>query len=171
MDLRTLQRPLKQRYREQPEAAQITLRAVASQFESPLRCVIETTGGTIVSEAHPGVGGPGTASCSGDLLLAALTACAQITCQMVATALGIPYRRISVAAEGDLDLRGTLGVSREVPVGFQAIRLLVEIDAPEATPEQLANLREKTEQFCVIYQTLRQPSAVTVQWSQVDAQP
>ncbi|GBD18148.1 hypothetical protein HRbin27_00640 [bacterium HR27] len=171
MDLRTLQRPLKQRYREQPEAAQITLRAVAGQFESPLRCVIETTGGTIVSEAHPGVGGPGTASCSGDLLLAALAACAQITCQMVATALGIPYRRISVAAEGDLDLRGTLGVSREVPVGFQAIRLLVEIDAPEATPEQLANLREKTEQFCVIYQTLRQPPAVTVQWSQVDAQP
>ncbi len=171
MDLRTLQRPLKQRYREEPEAARITLRAVARQFESPLRCVIETTGGTIVSEAHPGVGGPGTASCSGDLLLAALAACAQITCQMVATALGIPYRRISVAAEGDLDLRGTLGVSREVPVGFQAIRLLVDIDAPEATPEQLANLREKTEQFCVIYQTLRQPPAVTVQWSQVDAQP
>ncbi len=171
MDLRTLQRPLKQRYREEPEAAQITLRAVARTFESPLHCRIETTGGTIVSEAHPGVGGPGTASCSGDLLLAALAACAQITCQMVATALGVPYRDISVTAEGDLDLRGTLGVARDVPVGFRAIRLHLAIDAPEATPEQLASLREKTEQFCVIYQTLRQSPELTVEWSAASAQP
>ncbi len=171
MDLRTLQRPLKQRYREDPQAAQITLRARASQFESPVRCVIETTGGTIVSEAHPGVGGPGTASCSGDLLVAALAACAQITCQMVAAALGVPVRTIQVTAEGDLDLRGTLGVARDVPVGFQALRLHVDIEAPDATPEQLASLREKTEQYCVIFQTLRQPPTVTVSWSTGPATP
>ncbi len=171
MDLRALQRPLKQRYREEPEAAQITLRAVAHTFESPLRCLIETTGGTIVSEAHPGVGGPGTANCSGDLLLAALAACAQITCQMVATALGVPYRHIGVTAEGDLDLRGTLGIARDVPVGFRTIRLHLAIDAPEATPEQLASLREKTEQFCVIFQTLRHPPEISVRWVSDGAQP
>jgi uncharacterized OsmC-like protein len=171
LDLRALQRPLKQHYRERPEEALITLRAVARQQDSPLRCMVETTGGTIVSEAHPGVGGPGTASCSGDLLLAALAACAQITCQMVATALGIPLTRVSATAEGDLDLRGTLGVSREVPVGFGAIRLFIDIEAPDATPEQLASLREKTEQFCVIFQTLRQPPELSVQWSSSNAQP
>ncbi|MDW7982157.1 MAG: OsmC family protein [Thermomicrobium sp.] len=171
MDLRALQRPLKQRYREEPEAARITLRATARLSEPPLRCIVETTGGTFVSEAHPGVGGPGTASCSGDLLLAALAACAQITCQMVATALGIPVEQITVTAEGDVDLRGTLGIARDVPVGFQDVRLRVDLDAPEAAPEQLATLREKTEQFCVIFQTLRQPPAVTVTWSSGEAQP
>ncbi|MFN3336863.1 MAG: OsmC family protein [Thermomicrobium sp.] len=171
MDIRTLQRPLKQRYREEPDAAQITLRAVAQQFDPPLRCRIQTTGGTVISEAHPGVGGPGTASCSGDLLLVALAACAQITCQMVANALGIPVEHISVTAEGDLDLRGTLGLSRDVPVGFQAIRLQINLNAPKATPDQLASLREKTEQFCVIYQTLRQPPEIAVHWSSKATQP
>ncbi len=165
MDIRALQRPLKQRYREEPEAARITLRAVARQADSPLRCRIETTGGTVLSEAHPGVGGPGTASCSGDLFLAALAACAQITCQMVANALGIPVEHVSVTAEGDLDLRGTLGLVRDVPVGFQTIQIRIDLSAPAATPEQLASLREKTEQFCVIYQTLRQPPEIAVHWS------
>jgi uncharacterized OsmC-like protein len=90
---------------------------------------------------------------------------------MVATALGIPLTRVSATAEGDLDLRGTLGVSREVPVGFGAIRLFIDIEAPDATPEQLASLREKTEQFCVIFQTLRQPPELSVQWSSSNAQP
>lgn len=171
MDVRALQRPLKQRYREEPDAARITLRAVAQQFDSPLSCRIETTGGTVISEAHPGVGGPGTASCSGDLLLAALAACAQITCQMVANALAIPIEHVSVTAEGDLDLRGTLGLSRDVPVGFQSIRLWIDLTAPEVTPEQLASLREKTEQFCVIYQTLRQPPEMTVHWPSNSTQP
>jgi uncharacterized OsmC-like protein len=106
------------------------------------------------------VGGPGTGACSGDLLLGALAACAQITCQMVAAALGIEPDRIEVAAEGDIDLRGTLGVSRDAPVGFEAIRLRFEVDAPEASAEELEQLREKTERYCTVMQTLVRPPAI-----------
>ena len=114
------------------------------------------------AEAHKGVGGGGTGACSGDLLLGALAACAQITCQMVAAAMGIPTERIEVTVEGDLDLRGTLGISKNVPVGFETIHLHFNVAAPRATPEQLRGLREKTEQYCVVMQTLmRQPSLQT----------
>jgi uncharacterized OsmC-like protein len=106
------------------------------------------------------VGGAGTAACSGDLLLGALAACAQLTCQMVADAMGMATRRIEVVAEGDLDLRGTLGVDREAPVGFAALRLRFEVDAPEATPEQLEALHRKAERYCTVLQTLRTPPAI-----------
>jgi uncharacterized OsmC-like protein len=123
------------------------------------------------AQAHAGVGGSGTGACSGDLLLGALAACAQITCQMVATAMGVPTRKIDVIVEGDLDLRGTLGLSRDgsVPVGFEAIRTRFEIDAPEATPEQIAALQEKTEQYCVVMQTLTQPPSLETTWSTTPA--
>ena len=110
------------------------------------------------------VGGAGTAACSGDLLLGALAACAQITCQMVAAAMGVPTGRIEVVVSGDLDLRGTLGISKDVPVGFEAIRARFEIDAPQATAEQLNALREKTEQYCVVMQTLAHPPVLATEW-------
>ena len=111
------------------------------------------------------MGGPGAGACSGDLLLGALAACAQITCQMVAAAMGIPTERIEVIAEGDFDLRGTLGISKEVPVGFESIRLRFDIAAPGATPEQLRGLQEKTEQYCVVMQTLVKPPRIETEWS------
>jgi uncharacterized OsmC-like protein len=114
------------------------------------------------AQAHAGVGGPGTGACSGDLLLGALAACAQITCQMVATAMGIEFDKIEVEVEGDLDLRGTLGVSRDAPVGFESIRTRFLIDAPNADPEQLSSLIEKTERYCTVLQTLRQPPPVEI---------
>ena len=167
MDLRSVQRPLKEKYRSDPSASQITLRASGSQTESgvPIACSIDLGRAIYQAQAHSGVGGAGTGACSGDLLLGALAACAQITCQMVATAMGVPVRRIEVVVEGDLDLRGTLGISKEVPVGFERIRAQFDIDAPEATEEQLSALRDKTEQYCVVMQTLRQPPPVEVEWS------
>lgn len=160
VDLRALQRPLKDRYRADPATARYTLRATAGQDGSPMNCAVDLGAATYPSQAHSGVGSPGTAPCSGDLLLGALAACAQITCQMVATAMRVPVERVAVVAEGELDMRGTLGIARDVPVGFDAIRLTLDVDAPEATPEQLAALREKTEQYCVILQTLRRPPEV-----------
>lgn len=164
MDLRSLQRPLKDQYRRDPATARITLTARGSQSDIPIACSVDIGRALYQAEAHRGVGGPGTAACSGDLLLGALSACAQITCQMVATAMGIPVRCVEVVVEGDLDLRGTLGIAKEVPVGFEAIRTRFLIDAPEATPEQLQALREKTEQYCVVLQTLSQPPALKTEW-------
>src|SRR3954447_5770692 len=123
MDLREKQKPLKDRYREEPEAAKITLTARGSEGDEAVACSVDLGRAIQEAEAHVGVGGPGTAACSGDLLLGALAACAQVTCQMVATAMGIATDRIEIVVEGDLDLRGTLGVSREAPVGFESIRL------------------------------------------------
>ena len=157
MDLRSVQRPLKEKYRSEPDASRITLKAQGSQTDTPVACSVDIGRAIYQAEAHSGVGGAGTAACSGDLLLGALAACAQITCQMVAEAMGIPTERIEAVAEGDLDLRGTLGISKEVPVGFESIRLRLDIDAPEATEEQLSALREKTEQYCVVLQTLARP--------------
>ena len=165
MDLRALQRPIKERYRADPNAAVTTMRARGEQSNVPVACSVEVGRALYQAEAHPGVGGPGTAACSGDMLLGALAACAQVTCQMVATAMGIPTERITVEVEGDLDLRGTLGVARDVPVGFQNLRLRFAIDAPEATADQIAALRVKTEQYCVVMQTLQQPPAVTTTWA------
>jgi len=116
------------------------------------------------AQAHAGTGGAGTGACSGDLLLGALAACAQITCQLVAEALGIAASRIGVAVEGDLDLRGTLGVSKDVPVGFEHIRVRFDVDAPAASADQLKTLREKTEQYCVVFQTLLQPPRIHTTW-------
>src|ERR1700704_4086509 len=141
MDLRSVQKPLKEKYRSEPGSSLITLRAKGGQAGTPIACSVDLGRAIYNAQAHQGVGGAGTGACSGDLLLGALAACAQITCQMVATAMGITTQRIEVDVEGDLDLRGTLGINREVPVGFEQIRVRFEIDAPEATPEQIAALR------------------------------
>jgi uncharacterized OsmC-like protein len=164
MDLRTIQKPYKERYRSDPGTAQITLKAQGSQTETPMACSVDIGRALYQAQAHSGIGGPGTSACSGDLLLGALAACAQITCQMVATAMGIPTNHIEVKVEGDLDLRGTLGISKEVPVGFETIRVSFEIDAPDATAEQLDKLRDKTEQYCVDMQTLAHPPVLQLNW-------
>ena|SRR5437867_3259230 len=165
MDVRALQKPLKDRYRSDPASSRITLTARGSQVDAPIACSVDIGRAVYEAQAHSGVGGAGTAACSGDLLLGALAACAQITCQMVATAMGIPADRIEARVEGDLDLAGTLGVSRDVPVGFESIRVRFDVEAPGATPEQLKALREKTEQYCVVMQTLAKPPKVETEWS------
>src|SRR5271156_2125568 len=168
MDLRSLQKPLKQQYRNDPNASQITLRAKGGQTDVPVSCSVDLGRAIYNAEAHKGVGGDGTGACSGDLLLGALAACAQITCQMVAAAMGIPTKRIEVTVEGDLDLRGTLGISKDVPVGFESIHIHYDVVAPEATPEQLRGLREKTEQYCVVMQTLLHPPTPQSTWTRRD---
>lgn len=164
MDLRSLQKPLKDRYRSDPATSRITLRAKGGQTDVPVTCSVDIGRAVYQAEAHKGVGGAGTGACSGDLLLGALAACAQITCQMVAAAMGILTERVAVTVEGDLDLRGTLGVSKDVPVGFESIRLRFDVDAPNATPEQLRGLQERTEQYCVVMQTLIQPPKLQTEW-------
>ena len=168
-DLRSVQKPLKQKYRDEPGSSKITLAASGSETETPLSCSVDIGRAVYAAEAHAGVGGMGTAACSGDLLLGALAACAQITCQMVATAMNVPTRKIEARAEGDLDLAGTLGISKDAPVGFEEIRLILEVDAPDATAEQLDSLREKTEQYCVVAQTLSQPPKLKTEWVQAEA--
>jgi uncharacterized OsmC-like protein len=163
MDLRSLQWPLKEKYRSEPGSSRITLRARGSQTDAPISCSVDIGRAVYEAQAHAGVGGPGTAACSGDLLLGALAACAQVTCQMVAAATGIETERIEVVAEGDLDLRGTLGVDREAAVGFDAIRLRLEVDAPGATAEELEGLHARTERYCTVLQTLLRPPAVEVE--------
>src|SRR6266850_3426019 len=144
MDIRSVQKPLKDQYRSDPNKSRITLTARGGQTETPIACSVDIGRTMYQAQAHTGVGGSGTAACSGDLLLGALAACAQITCQMVAAAMGIATERIEVTVEGDLDLRGTLGIAKDVPVGFERISLHFDIAAPEATPEQLRGLQEKT---------------------------
>ena len=160
MDLRAAQAPIKDRYREEPGDAWITLVARASESDTPVACSVEAGQAIQAAQAHAGVGGPGTAACSGDLLLGALAACAQVTCQMVAASMGIETERIEIIVEGDLDLRGTLGVSRDAKVGFEAIRLSVDVEAPGADPAEVESLKQKTERHCTVLQTLREPSAV-----------
>jgi uncharacterized OsmC-like protein len=164
VDLRELQRPLKERYRAEPDAAKITLRARGVQADVPIACSVDLGRAVYEAQAHGGVGGAGTAACSGDLLLGALAACAQLTCQMVATALAVPVEGIEVTVEGDLDLRGTLGVARDVPAGFQEVRVSFDVQAPEATREQLDALAEKTERYCTVFQTLVQPPPIQTEW-------
>jgi uncharacterized OsmC-like protein len=165
MDLRSIQKPLKEKYRNEPGSSRITLSAHGSESESPIACSVEVGQKLLAAQAHQGVGGPGTAACSGDLLLGALAACAQLTCQLVATAMGIPIEHIRVDVDGEMDLAGTLGISKDVPVGFEDIHARFEIEAPEATPEQLAALREKTEQYCVVMQTLINPPKIRTSWN------
>ena len=165
MDLRSVQKPLKEKYRDEPGSSRITLSAKASQQDTPVACSVDIGRAIYEAQAHAGVGGAGTAACSGDLLLGALAACAQVTCQMVAEAMGIETRRIEVEVEGDLDLAGTLGISRDAAVGFERIRTTFDIDAPGATEEQLENLRRKTEQYCVVFQTLTHSPELKTEWA------
>jgi uncharacterized OsmC-like protein len=165
MDIRSLQQPLKERYRSNPDASRITLRAKSSENDSPIACSVDIGRQIYEAGAHAGVGGTGTVACSGDLLLGSLAACAQITCQMVATAMGIPTEGIEVTVEGDLDLSGTLGVSKEVPIGFASIRVGFEIKAPRASADQLSSLQKKTEQYCVVMQTLLRPPQIETTWT------
>jgi uncharacterized OsmC-like protein len=150
--LRELQAPLKERYRAEPGAALVTLRAEARLGEG-VSCRVETGRALVEAGLHPATGGTGELACSGDMLLEALAACAGVTLRAVATALSIPVPEGRLRAEGDLDFRGTLGVSKEAPVGFRAIRLSLELDTP-AEPEQLRTLLRLTERYCVVYQTL-----------------
>lgn len=164
MDIRAIQKPLKERYRNDPQSSRITLEAHSAQTETPISCSVEVGQKMFEAQGHRGVGGPGTAACSGDMLLGALAACAQLTCQLVASAMGIPVEEIRVDVEGEMDLRGTLGISKDVPVGFQDINTRFHITARQATAEQLDALKEKTEQYCVVMQTLLQPPAVRTTW-------
>lgn len=159
-DLRSLQSPLKEQYRAEPESARITLRAQGRLAEG-VSCSIETGKALVTAGLHPASGGTGLAACSGDMLLEALVACAGVTLNAVATALGIALRDAVIRAEGDLDFRGTLGVAKDVPVGFQAIRLNFALDT-DASEEQLATLLRLTERYCVVYQTLVRPPAITI---------
>ncbi|MDQ3237860.1 MAG: OsmC family protein [Actinomycetota bacterium] len=165
MDLRSVQKPLKEKYRGEPGSSRITLDAKASQQDVSVSCSVDIGRAVYEAQAHEGVGGAGTAACSGDLLLGALAACAQVTCQMVADAMGIETERIEVEVEGDMDLAGTLGISKDVPVGFETIRTKFHIVAPGASEEQLDNLRKKTEQYCVVYQTLASSPDLQTEWA------
>lgn len=159
-DLRAMQAPLKERYREAPEAALITLRAQGRLGEG-VTCRIETGQALIAAGLHPATGGTGLSACSGDMLLEALVACAGVTMNAVATSLGIALRDAAVQAEGDLDFRGTLGLSKDVPVGFRSIRLRFTLDT-DASQEQLSTLVRLTERYCVVYQTLARSPALAV---------
>lgn len=159
-ELRSLQAPLKQQYREDPETAVVTLRAEGRIGEG-VTCRIETGKALVEAGLHSATGGNGIAACSGDMLLEALAACAGVTMNAVATAIGIDLRSGTVTAEGDLDFRGTLGVSKEAPVGFRQIRLHFDIDS-DATEEQLSTLFRLTERYCVVYQTLQNSPPIAV---------
>ncbi|HYT38391.1 MAG TPA: OsmC family protein [Acidimicrobiia bacterium] len=151
--LQALQKPLKERYRDEPAAAVYTLRADGRLGDENVSCSVETGRALVEAGLHSATGGDGMLACSGDMLLQALVACAGVTLGAVSTSLGIPVRGGTVHAEGDLDFRGTLGVSKDAPVGFTAVRLRFELDT-DATDEQLATLLKLTERFCVVYQTL-----------------
>ena len=159
--LRALQAPFKEQYKQDPDAAMITLKAVGALGEEGVTCSVETGRAMVEAGLHPATGGDGLSACSGDMLLQALAACAGVTLKAVATALDIPVAGGSVHAEGDLDFRGTLGVDRDAAVGFTDIRLRFDLDS-EATEEQLATLFKLTERYCVVYQTLIGNPAVTL---------
>ena len=151
-ELRNIQSPIKEKYREQPESAIITLKAQAKIGEE-ISCKVDTGRALIEAGLHPATGGDGLLACSGDLLLEALVACAGVTLRAVATAIGVEIKNGNIKAEGDLDFRGTLGVSKEVPVGFTAIRLAFDLES-NASQEQIDSIAKLTERYCVVYQTL-----------------
>lgn len=158
--IRALQAPLKQKYREQPEAALITLKA-RSRIGEGISCKIETGKAMVRAGLHPATGGDGLSACSGDMLLEALAACAGVTLKAVATAIGIDMRDATIDVGGDLDFRGTLGVAKETPVGFRQIRMNLQLDC-DADPQQLDSLMKLTERYCVVYQTLSQAPAISI---------
>ena len=155
-ELRAMQAPYKDKYKSDPDAAIITLKAQGSIDESKIACKVETGRALAVAGLHPATGGSGAELCSGDMLLEALVACAGVTLKAVATALGIPLKAGVVRAAGDLDFRGTLGVAKDAPVGFREIRLTFDLDT-DATQEQIDSLIKLTERYCVIFQTLARP--------------
>lgn len=160
-DLKSLQAPLKARYNDNPATALITLSAEGSLDGDGLACSVETGKALVEAGLHPATGGDGTQACSGDMLLQALVACAGVTLNAVATAIGVDVRAGTVKAEGDLDFRGTLGVSKEAPVGFRDIRLHFDLET-DADEEKLATLLKLTERYCVVYQTLCAAPPMTV---------
>ena len=164
-ELRTLQAPLKDAYKDAPEKAVVTLNAEGRIGEG-LTCRVETGKALVEAGLHPATGGDGLAACSGDMLLEALVACAGVTLQAVSTAIGVELRAGKVSAEGDLDFRGTLGVSKEAPVGFRDIRLRFDLDT-DADAEQLATLMRLTERYCVVFQTIQNTPALNVSYSVV----
>jgi uncharacterized OsmC-like protein len=157
--LRAAQAPLKNRYRQEPSSALVTMRAEGKIDGEKIICTVRTFAGPAAAGLHQAAGGDGKSACSGDMLLESLVACAGVTLRAVATAMGINLRGGTVTAEGDADFRGTLGISRDVPVGLNAVRLHFDLDT-DATPDQLANLLKLTERYCVIYQTLKSPPAI-----------
>jgi uncharacterized OsmC-like protein len=159
-ELRAIQTPIKERYKAQPGAALITLKAQGRLGEG-VTCSVETGKALAIAGLHPATGGDGLSACSGDMLLEALVACAGVTLNAVATAIGVVVRSGTVRAEGDLDFRGTLGVAKDAPVGFQRIRLDFDLDT-DASEEQLSTLMRLTERYCVVFQTLRRSPDVTV---------
>jgi uncharacterized OsmC-like protein len=177
-ELRALQAPIKERYKRDPAAALITLKAKGTVDDAAVACKVETGRALAVAGLHPATGGSGIELCSGDMLLEALVACADVTLKAVATALAVPLKGAAVAAEGDLDFRGTLGVAKDAPVGFAQIRLTFEVDS-DASSTQLDQLLKLTERYCVVYQTLKggppvelkmlRANAVNAQTSQPEA--
>jgi uncharacterized OsmC-like protein len=160
-ELRAIQAPLKEKYRQEPAAAVITLRASGALDAASIACKVDTGRALVEAGLHPATGGDGSQACSGDMLLEALAACAGVTLKAVAASLGIAIRGGTVQAEGDLDFRGTLAVDKAAPVGFRDIRLSFDLDT-DATPEQLATLYKLTERYCVIYQTLKNPPSLAL---------
>ena len=160
-ELRALQAPLKAEYRDDPEAAIVTLKADGQLGSEAVSCSVQTGRALVEAGLHPASGGDGTLACSGDMLLQALVACAGVTLRSVATSLGIPVTGGRVIAEGDLDFRGTLAVDRDAPVGFRAIRMRFELES-SATPEDLATLMSLTERYCVVFQTIANGVPVTL---------
>ena len=162
-ELKSLQAPIKERYRQEPKAASITLHAQGKIGEG-VTCNVTTGKALVEAGLHPATGGNGLSACSGDMLLESLVACAGVTLRAVATALEIPLRDATIRAEGDLDFRGTLAVSKEVPVGFQQIRLRFDLDT-DASEEQITILLRLTERYCVVYQTLTRPAKIDISHS------
>jgi uncharacterized OsmC-like protein len=160
-ELRAVQQPLKDAYREDPKQAIVTLRARGRLEDQAIACSVETGQALAVAGLHPATGGDGSLACSGDMLLQALVACAGVTLRAVATSLGIDVAGGTVTAEGDLDFRGTLAVSKEAPVGFRSIRLAFDLDT-ETSAEQLETLIRLTERYCVVYQTLARPAQLSM---------
>ena len=160
-ELRATQAPLKDKYRDEPESALVTLHADAELDGLGISCKVETGRAIVEAGLHPATGGDGTLACSGDMLLEALVACAGVTLRAVATSLGLEVRGGRVRAEGDLDFRGTLAVAKDAPVGFRAIRLSFDLDT-DADPDQLATLKKLTERYCVVFQSLRTPPEFAV---------
>ncbi len=161
-ELRAMQAPIKQRYRETPEAAAITLKAKGEIGSETLTCKVATGRALVEAGLHPATGGDGLAVCSGDMLLEALVACAGVTLKAVATALDILIRSGTVSVEGDLDFRGTLGIAKDAPVGFRSIRLRFDLDT-NASPDQLATLIKLTERYCVVFQTLNNKPQMAIE--------
>ena len=159
-ELKSLQAPIKERYRQEPKAASITLHAQGKIGEG-VTCNVATGKALVGAGLHPATGGNGLSACSGDMLLEALVACAGVTLNAVATAIGVVIRSGAVRAEGDLDFRGTLGVAKDAPVGFQRIRLYFDLET-DASEDELSTLVRLTERYCVVYQTLRQPPDIAV---------